>query len=327
MAQTPGAAPSARPAVAWSWPHALIGVAYALPAAIVAWNDPERGLPLAVGVLPAVLIGIPKRRRSRIVILMVGALAGVSIFAGGLIVRLPTVATAAALVLVVVAGAVLAAIVPTGRVVLVLCVPLVAVGLSFDDLGTSLAAMLLMIAGSAYAWLVSLLWPARAAGRRPAAVLPERRAMTGYGARLGTAAALAYLITSGSGLDHPGWAPAACLLVARPQVDLLQSRGIGRLASVSIGAAAGVLLLSVEPADSIYAVLAVVVLGCASATAASRWYITAGFTTFFVILMVAAGDEGEAVAKTNERIAETVLGVALAYVFGWALPAWTAHRR
>jgi len=30
-------------------------------------------------------------------------------------------------------------------------------------------------------------------------------------------------------LDHPGWAPAACLLVARPQLDLLQSRGIGRV--------------------------------------------------------------------------------------------------
>jgi uncharacterized membrane protein YccC len=159
------------------------------------------------------------------------------------------------------------------------------------------------------------------AGRdRPPAELPERSVMVGYGVRLGIAAALAYAIASGLELDHPGWAPAACLLVARPQVDLLQARGVGRLVSVTVGAFAAALTLYATPPNAAYTVMAVVVLAGASATMGSRWYITAGFTTFFVILMLGSGDETEALSKTNERVLETALGVALAYLFVWVLP-------
>jgi uncharacterized membrane protein YccC len=72
--------------------------------------------------------------------------------------------------------------------------------------------------------------------------------MLDYGIRMGVAAAVVYLIAAGLGLDHPGWAPAACLLVARPQLDLLQSRGVGRVLSVAVGAVAGALLVRADPA-------------------------------------------------------------------------------
>src|SRR5689334_4016504 len=39
--------PERPPAVVWSWPHALIGVVYAIPAAAVALRDPSSGIPLA----------------------------------------------------------------------------------------------------------------------------------------------------------------------------------------------------------------------------------------------------------------------------------------
>ena len=60
---------ASQPAIAWSWPHALVGVVYAIPAATVALRDPQLGIPLAVGVLPAAMVGIPPRRRSRLIIL------------------------------------------------------------------------------------------------------------------------------------------------------------------------------------------------------------------------------------------------------------------
>jgi uncharacterized membrane protein YccC len=162
------------------------------------------------------------------------------------IAHLPTGVAALLLVVAVVAAALASSAVPLGRVILVLCAPLVAAGLSYDDYATSVETCVLLTAGAAYAWLVSLAWPQRHAPQRPTPQLPPRREMAWYGVRIGVAAAIAYLIAAGLGLDHPGWAPAACLLVARPQSDLLKIRGVGRIASVTLGAIAAAVLLSLR---------------------------------------------------------------------------------
>ena len=94
-------------------------------------------------------------------------------------------------------------------------------------------AALLLIAGSTYAWLVPLVWAARPAAER-LQFRPERIAKLRYGLLLGTGAALAYLIASASHLDHPGWAPADCLLVARPATGLLKTRATGRILAVAV---------------------------------------------------------------------------------------------
>jgi uncharacterized membrane protein YccC len=144
--------------------------------------------------------------------------------------------------------------------------------------------------------------------------------MVDYGVRMGLGAALVYLLAASLGLDHPGWAPAACLLVARPQLDLLRSRGVGRVVSVTVGALAAVLLLRLDPSNAVLAVIALAVLAGASGTAGSRWYITSAFTTLLVFLMMLGGHPEEATTKFHERVGETVLGVAAAYLFGWAVP-------
>jgi hypothetical protein len=298
---------------------------YAIPATVTALSNPQLGVPLAVGVLPATLLGIPPRRRSRIVILIIGVLIGAWLFVGGVLAHLPFVGTTVLLVAAVVGAALLASIVPAGRLVLSLCAPLVAAGLSYTDYGSSAATFLLMSLGAAYAWLVALLWPARSAPERPSSPLPQRRAMLDYGLRMGVAAAIVYGLALSLGLDHPGWAPAACLLVARPQLDLLQSRGIGRLISVIVGAVAAAVFLRAGPPDVVYAAVIVVVIGCAAATAGSRWYITSAFTTFLVFVMPLSGHLDETTAKVNERVGETILGVGAAYLFGWFLPVVRAR--
>ncbi len=323
---TPGAVALRRPAVAWSWQRAVVGIVYALPSAVVSLHDPSKGLPLAMGVLPAALIPIPSRRAARLRILIVGILAGASLFLGGVLSHLPTVATAVALAAAVVAAALLASSAAFGVVVLSLCAPLLAAGLSFTEYAASAQTFLLLSAGAVYAWLVSLLWPPGAGAPRPPRPLPPRSAMLGYGIRMGVAAALGYLIASWLSLDHPGWAPAACLLVARPQVDLLQSRGVGRLLSVIAGAATASLLLHAEPSNTAYAIVTLVALAGATGTIGSRWYITSAFTTFFVFLLMLNSHVDQTVGKFNERVGETFLGVALAYLFGWALPALLTKR-
>lgn len=321
---SPGTTTPLRAAVAWSWQRALVGVVYALPSAVVSLDDPSKGLPLAMGVLPAALIPIPPRRSARIRILIVGILAGASLFLGGVLSHLPTGATALALAAAVVGAAVLASSSAFGVVVLSLCAPLVAAGLSFTEYAASAQTFLLLSLGAAYAWLVSLFWPTGASAPRPPRALPPRSAMIGYGIRMGAAAAIGYLIASWLSLDHPGWAPAACLLVARPQLDLLQSRGVGRLLSVVAGAAAASLLLRAEPSHAAFAIVTVVMLAAATGTTGSRWYITSAFTTFFVFLLMLNDHVDQTVGKFNERVGETFLGVVLAYLFGWALPALLA---
>jgi hypothetical protein len=221
----------------------------------------------------------------------------------------------------------LSAVAPRGQVVLVLGVPLVAAVLSYDDYSTSAAATVLLLAGAAYAWLVSLAWPERAADYRPGRVLPERRTMLGYGVRLGVAAALAYLVAVGLDLDTPVGRRRRACSSPRPQVDLLQSRGVGRVVAVAVGAVAAAIAVRADPPDVVYAALAIVVLASAAGTCASRWYITSAFTTFFVCLLLLFDHPEQTTQKVDERVGETVLGVALAYVFGWLVPALDRNLR
>ena len=63
-----------------------------------------------------------------------------------------------------------------------------------------------------------------------------------------------------------------------------------------------------------------VVLGAAAATVGSRWYVTSAFTTLLVFLMLLNGHPNETTSKTNERVGETILGVAAAYLAVWLIP-------
>ena len=192
----------------WSWSYALLGVIYALPAAAVVLVDPQLGLALAVGVLPAAASGLPGPRRGRVAIALLGVLMGACLLVGSLLAQVPALAVPAIFALCVGAAAV-ASRGRAGQIALVLAVPLIGLGLSYDDLRETVVVALLMVVGSAYACLVSLLWPARPASEpAPEPRGPDpvgRRAMLGYGVRLGLAGATAAAIGFLLHLDHVGW--------------------------------------------------------------------------------------------------------------------------
>ena len=64
----------------WEWSPAALGALYALPAAIVVLDDRSRGLALAVGVLPAAIIGLAPTRRGRFATVVLGTCVGVPMF-------------------------------------------------------------------------------------------------------------------------------------------------------------------------------------------------------------------------------------------------------
>jgi hypothetical protein len=79
----------------WNWPSAALGAVYALPAAGVAFLDVRLGIALAVGVLPAAIVGLPPARRARLAVLVLGVVTAVSMFLGGALAGTPVVAVAA----------------------------------------------------------------------------------------------------------------------------------------------------------------------------------------------------------------------------------------
>jgi uncharacterized membrane protein YgaE (UPF0421/DUF939 family) len=314
-------------AVQWQWPDAGRGLVYALPAAIVAPFDPQAGLLCALGVLPACLVPLAGPRRRRGVILVAGIGAGLGLFIGGAIGHLPAGFAALTLAVAVVLVAFASTRSRLGQMLLVLVTPLAAAGMSYgDDWGSAIGGALLMTAGAIYAWLVSLAFPDRpAGGDQPVGRRPPVRFMVTYGASIGVGAALAYLIASAVGVDHPGWAPAACLLVARPVQGMLETRAVGRVSAVTIGGVSAVALVGIGLAPFALAALTVAIVIATAATRTSRWYITSAFTTFLVLTLILRPDPDEAVVKLNERVLETVLGVALAVVFGVIVPRLVAR--
>jgi hypothetical protein len=83
------------PGVVWAWADAWPALLYAAPAAVAALSDPGRGAALAIGVLPAALLGMPARRRARLAVAIVGILAGAAMLVGSTLAATPVLAVVA----------------------------------------------------------------------------------------------------------------------------------------------------------------------------------------------------------------------------------------
>jgi uncharacterized membrane protein YccC len=131
-----------------------------------------------------------------------------------------------------------------------------------------------------------------------------------------TAAAIGFAFD----FDHVGWACAAALLVMRPSAEMQRLRSVGRVLAVTAGAAAAAGIATVTSAPGWYCVVALVAVAGAAATRGSRWYVTPAFTTLLAISMLIYSRPQDAGSRFGERVGETILGVAIAYLFGLLLP-------
>jgi hypothetical protein len=261
------------------------------------------------GVVPAASVGVTPARRSRVLILVVGLVIAFGVVVGSVLAQWPVVAVGA-LFATCVGASVLASVRQVGRVALVLVVPMVAVGFSYDGISESRGPASLIAAGAAVTWLVSLMWPARPALQRPEQVLSPIHKMLRYGVVLGVAAAACAAAGFWLGFDHQGWAAAACLLVMRPEVETTRVRATGRAVFVTAGVMAGAWLAYVQPRNAVVAAAVLLDLVCLAATRTSRWYVTGAFTTFIVISLLAWQDDQTDWVK--QRLIETALGVVAA---------------
>jgi Fusaric acid resistance protein-like len=321
-----GTVASPVPAIAWHWSAALLGALCALPAAAVTVQNPSHGLALAVGALPAAAVGVAGPRRGRHAIVIVGLCIGLGLMLGAVLGRHWLLAVGG-IFLLALGSAILSGRRPIGRLLMALAVPMVGAGLSFDSVRSATDAAVLMAIGSATGWLLALCWPERRAAHPPTSAPIARAALVEYGIRLGLAGAICAGLGFALDLDHKGWATAACLLVMRPTAEMTRLRAAGRLIAVITGALAACIVALTGAPDGVLAAIIVADLTALAATRASRWYVTGGFTTFIVISLLIYGAPGTAQGRFNERVLETLLGVAVAAIFGVAIPAWRRQRR
>lgn len=306
--------------LSWRWSRFALGILFALPAMALAPFDVTLAVAFGIGVIPAAAFGLPPRRRGRSAIPVVGGLSAIGLLLGSLLATWPVIAVASIFVL-----AILASLNATrgrwGQLILVLVLPMTGIGLSFSWSPVIWGFGACIVAGSVYAWLISLLWPERDAPQRPPPPVPRGRAMLVYGILLGSAAATAAALGFALDLEHVGWATGAVLLVMRPVRGQLIARSVGRAVSVLLGAfaAAGLALLS--PADVVVGALLGLVIGATCASQESRWYIVPGFTTFLALTLIMTTSPEPPSERFAERTVETLIGVGLALFFGAVLPS------
>ena len=307
--------------IAWSWRSVAHGAVLGVPAALASIGDAGLGLALAVGVLPAAALGLRSTRRERAMVVLVGAVAGVSLFLGSLVAGLPVLAVA--LVFVLCVGVALAVADSSRRLaplVMMLGLPLYGAGLSESSWSAGLTAGLLIVAGSMYGWLVSLVWPSGTAIPRPPLRAAPRSAMLVYGIQIGLAGAAGAALGFAFGVDHPGWACTAALLVSRPDRRQLDARGAGRTVSVVAGALVACGLAAASPPGLVIGVVVLAVLAVAAGTAGSRWYVFPFFSTVIVLSMLLQDDTTTPAHWFVERVLLTLAGVALALAAAWVVP-------
>ena len=311
------------PGLVWDSSAAVLGAVYALPGGVIVLSDRSRGLALAVGVLPAAIVGLMPTRRGRLAVVVLGTSIGLPMFVGGLLAGVPVIAVLAIAGLGV-GSALLAARFRLGQVAMTLSLPMVGIGLSYSSVGKAAVLAGLMVLGSIFACVVSMFWPEHAAA--PSAGAGPRPTL-GYGLRLGAAGATAAAIGFLLDLEHVGWACAAALLVMRPAAEMQRLRSVGRIAAVAIGALAAIGLVRLNPSAWAYSLAAIAAVAGAGGTYRSRWYVTPAFTTFLVFLLLLYSRPQDAASRFNERVLETLLGVGIAYAFGLGLPALAQRRR
>lgn len=120
--------------------------------------------------------------------------------------------------------------------------------------------------------------------------------------------------------SHPHWLVLSVAVVLRGTLDQTLARRNMRVLGTAIGCGL-ILLLTTVPNLTLWTVVLQVAVGIAHAFITRRYLITAIAATVMALLQAHLADTSHGVAAV-ERLADTVLGAALAWAFSYVLPAW-----
>jgi uncharacterized membrane protein YccC len=120
--------------------------------------------------------------------------------------------------------------------------------------------------------------------------------------------------------SHPHWLVLSVAVVLRGSIEQTLSRRNGRVAGTVLGCAC-VLLISHRATPAALEVVFLIAVGTAHAFVLRRYWLTASAATVMALLQSHMFDPAGGFAVA-ERVADTLLGAALAWAFSYVLPSW-----
>lgn len=281
------------------------------------------GLAFAIGTLPTSQLGIAPKRKQRVIFSILGCLFGVGILIGSFIAKLDSIwAVAAVFFVVSFVSAVIASRRPVGAILLALVLPAMSVGFGFD-LQTAVKLFVVFVLGSLWSGLVTLFWPQE---DRPAnndgmkAFVADKPKF--YGVMLGLAAATAIVAGYHLSPQFVGWTATATLLIMRPLTDMVRTRGFWRALATVLGGIFAVITIQMHLPYIVTAALVLGIMVLIIGTSKSGWWLMPFGTAFFILSISLVGETDLSIIKVTgwQRIADNVLGAAIAIFYGLILP-------
>ena len=160
-------------------------------------------------------------------------------------------------------------------------------------------------------------WPLSALRAQASTDSPVLRHAVRASLALGSAYFIALALPWAS---HPHWLVLSVAVVLRGNLEQTLGRRNARVAGTLLGCAA-VLLLSHVAAPGLLKLVFLAAVGTAHAFVLQRYWLTAGAATVMALLQAHAMLPMAGFA-IGERVADTVLGAALAWAFSYVLPSW-----
>jgi len=164
-------------------------------------------------------------------------------------------------------------------------------------------------------------WPLAALRAQWSGTSPVLRHAVRAGLALSSAFYLALALPWAS---HPQWLVLSVAVVLRGSLEQTLARRNARIAGTVLGCGV-VLALSPVHGSAVLSLVFVAAVGTAHAFVLRRYWLTACAASVMALLQshMMLPDAGFAVP---ERVADTVLGAALAWAFSYVLPAWERRR-
>jgi uncharacterized membrane protein YccC len=160
-------------------------------------------------------------------------------------------------------------------------------------------------------------WPWQAVAAQLTLASPVLRHALRFALALSAAYALALVLPWAS---HPHWLVLSVAVVLRGNLEQTLSRRNARITGTLLGCGVVVLLSGTRAAPLLPAVFLLAV-GTAHASVLNRYWLTALAATVMALLQAHTVDPSGGFAVA-ERVADTLLGAALAWAFSFVLPAW-----
>jgi uncharacterized membrane protein YccC len=164
-------------------------------------------------------------------------------------------------------------------------------------------------------------WPWREVAAQWTLASPVLRHALRFALALVVAYALALALPWAS---HPHWLVLSVAVVLRGSLEQTLSRRNGRVLGTLLGCGIVVWLSGTRAAPLLPAVFLLAV-GTAHAFVLNRYWVTAAAATVMALLQSHTVDPSGGFAVA-ERVADTLLGAALAWAFSYVLPAWERRR-